>query len=63
MSQQAGHQWQCGSCQFTYDEAQGWDFDHIAAGTSWADVPHDWTCPDCGASKDDFSAVDHRAAA
>lgn len=55
------HQWQCGSCQFTYDEAAGLAFDHIAPGTAWADVPHDWTCPDCSASKDDF--IELRAAA
>ncbi|MBW2321779.1 MAG: rubredoxin, partial [Deltaproteobacteria bacterium] len=23
-------------------------------GTKWEDVPDDWECPVCGASKDDF---------
>ncbi|MDE2401294.1 MAG: rubredoxin [Burkholderiales bacterium] len=50
-------QWQCGSCQYTYDEAQGVEFDHIAPGTAWSEVPHEWTCPDCGASKEDFMAL------
>ena len=26
----------------------------IPAGTSFKDLPDDWTCPICGASKDDF---------
>ena len=28
--------------------------DGIAPGTRWADVPMNWTCPECGARKDDF---------
>lgn len=46
--------WQCAGCGYVYDEAEGWPADGIAAGTAWADVPEDWTCPDCGASKVDF---------
>ncbi|MBW8897496.1 MAG: rubredoxin [Massilia sp.] len=26
----------------------------MAAGTRWKDVPMNWTCPECGARKDDF---------
>ncbi len=51
-------QWQCGSCHYIYDEAQGWPSEGIAAGTRWAEVPHDWRCPDCGSSKDDFDRLD-----
>ena len=46
--------WQCAGCGYVYDEAEGWPADGIAAGTRWEDVPDDWTCPDCGASKADF---------
>ena len=35
-------QWQCGSCSFIYDEAQGWPAEGIAPGTPWAQVPDDW---------------------
>ncbi len=52
------HQWQCGSCSFVYDEAQGWPDEGIPPGTRWEDVPHDWRCPDCSSSKDDFSAIE-----
>jgi rubredoxin len=49
--------WQCAGCGFIYDEALGWPGDGIAAGTRWEDIPEDWTCPDCGASKADFQMV------
>lgn len=49
--------WECQICGFLYDESQGWPEDGIAPGTRWADVPDDWTCPDCGVGKDDFDMV------
>ena len=44
----------CLLCGFTYQEEKGWPEDGIPAGTRWQDVPDDWVCPDCGATKDDF---------
>ena len=38
----------CPGCGHTHDVAVGNEAEGIAAGTSWADVPNDWTCPDCG---------------
>ena len=36
----------------------GGDPEHgIAPGTAWADVPMNWTCPECGARKEDFEMV------
>lgn len=52
------HQWQCGSCNYVYDEAEGWPSEDIAPGTRWEQVPHDWRCPDCSSSKDDFTRID-----
>lgn len=46
--------WQCELCAFMYDEAKGMPEDGIAPGTRWEDVPEDWICPDCAASKSDF---------
>ena len=40
-----------------WDEADAPD-DGIAPGTRWADVPMNWTCPECGARKDDFEMVE-----
>lgn len=49
-------QYICSVCGFVYDEAAGIPEDGIAAGTLWADVPEDWVCPLCGASKSEFEA-------
>lgn len=48
----------CIICGFVYDEAEGWPADGIEAGTTWADVPEEWCCPDCGAMKDDFEMIE-----
>ena len=47
--------WICATCGRIYDEAAGWPEEGIAPGTRWADEPEGWSCPDCGASKADFS--------
>ena len=50
--------WMCLICGWIYDEASG-DPEHgLAAGTAWADVPMNWTCPECGARKEDFEMVE-----
>lgn len=50
--------WQCMMCGYVYDEVVG-DIAHgIAAGTTWADVPDDWSCPECGSMKSDFEMVE-----
>ena len=50
-------QWECIVCGLIYDEKEGWPDDGIAPGTKWADVPDDWTCPDCGVGKEDFELI------
>jgi len=49
--------WMCLICGWIYDEAAGCPEDGIAPGTAWADVPMNWTCPECGARKEDFEMV------
>jgi len=44
----------CTVCGYVYDPEQGDPDSGVAAGTKWEDVPEDWECPVCGASKDDF---------
>ena len=29
----------------------------IAPGTAFEDLPEDWTCPECGAGKEDFEPI------
>ena len=48
----------CLICGFIYDEAAGLPEEGIAAGTRWEDVPMNWTCPECGARKEDFEMVE-----
>lgn len=48
----------CVICGFIYDEALGRPEDGIAPGVRWEDVPDTWSCPDCGASKDDFEMLE-----
>ncbi len=49
--------WECIICGFIYDEELGLPDEGIPAGTRWEDVPDDWICPECGATKDDFEMV------
>jgi len=49
--------WQCLICGFVYDEALGLPDHGIGAGTRFADLPADWTCPECGSPKSAFEEV------
>ncbi len=40
---------ECGVCGFVYDEE--------AEGVLWEDLPDDWVCPVCGASKGEFAEL------
>ena len=51
-------QYMCILCGLIYNEEEGWPEDGIAPGTPWEDVPKDWACPECGASKDDFEMIE-----
>jgi rubredoxin-NAD+ reductase len=44
----------CSVCGWEYDEAEGAPEYGIAPGTKWEDVPEDFTCPMCGAGKEEF---------
>ncbi len=50
--------WECRTCGFIYDEAEGLPDEGIETGTSWEDVPDDWICPECGTPKSDFDMVE-----
>jgi rubredoxin len=53
---QAPKMYQCGACGFVYNEREGLPEDNLPPGTPWANVPEDWTCPDCSADKSQFEA-------
>lgn len=46
----------CIPCGWEYDPALGDPDNGIEPGTSFEDLPDDWTCPLCGAGKDSFEA-------
>lgn len=45
----------CALCGYVYDPALGDPDEGITPGTAFEDLPETWTCPVCGASKEDFS--------
>ncbi|MCQ3827965.1 FAD-dependent oxidoreductase [Microbulbifer elongatus] len=49
--------WECQICGWIYDEAKGSPDDGIPPGTRWEDIPDDWICPECGATKDEFEML------
>jgi rubredoxin len=49
--------YECLICGWVYDPAVGDPDNNIPAGTKFEDLPDNWTCPECGASKDDFQPV------
>ena len=58
MSSEAYKTYQCGTCGFIYDEAEGLPAEGFPPGTRWADIPDTWNCPDCGMSKAQFEMVE-----
>jgi rubredoxin len=48
----------CLICGHIYDEALGDPDTGVPPGTKWEDVPPNWTCPDCGARKEDYELIE-----
>lgn len=44
----------CTVCGYVYDPEVGDPDNDIKPGTKFEDLPDDWECPVCGASKDEF---------
>jgi len=44
----------CDLCKWEYNEAEGSPENGIAPGTKWENLPDDFACPICGASKAEF---------
>jgi len=50
--------YRCMVCSHVYDPAEGDPTTGIAPGTAFENLPEDWVCPDCGATKADFEPMD-----
>lgn len=48
----------CTVCGYEYDPEAGDPDSGIAPGTPFEQIPDDWVCPVCGASKADFEMVE-----
>ena len=48
----------CASCGYEYRPKKGDPQNGVTPGTDFEDVPGDWTCPLCGASKEDFELTE-----
>ena len=48
----------CVICDWTYDEYKGAPEEGIDPKTKWEDIPEDWVCPLCGATKNQFDMVE-----
>ena len=45
----------CELCGYEYNPKTGDPENDIAENTDFEDLPEDWVCPLCGASKEDFT--------
>ena len=51
-------QYRCSVCGYIYDPENGDPDNGVEPGTDFDKVPDDWTCPICGATKDQFEPAD-----
>lgn len=49
--------YRCTVSNYIYDPANGEPDAGYGAGTAFADLSDDWTCPECGASRADFEPI------
>ncbi len=48
----------CEICGYEYNPAEGDPENGIDPNTDFEDLPEDWVCPLCGATKEDFTVVE-----
>ncbi|BAF61238.1 rubredoxin [Candidatus Vesicomyidisocius calyptogenae] len=49
--------YRCIVCGWVYDEYLSTSKEGAELGQKWENIPEDWVCPDCGASKSEFEIV------
>lgn len=58
MANASYRRYQCRYCSHVYDEALGDPDTGLKPGTRYEDIPADWQCPECGATKDDYDLIE-----
>jgi rubredoxin len=48
----------CTVCGYEYNPEEGDPDSSIEPGTAFEDIPDDWVCPTCGATKSDFEIME-----
>lgn len=48
----------CTLCGYVYKTEKGDPENGVEVGTEFEDISSDWTCPLCGATKEDFDLVE-----
>lgn len=48
----------CKMCDHVYDPAEGDSIGGIEPGTRFEDLPDNWVCPECGATKSLFKKAE-----
>ena len=48
----------CTVCDYIYDPESGDPESSIEPGTSFVDLPYEWVCPVCGATKEAFEEIE-----
>ena len=48
----------CNGCGYEYDALLGDPDNEIRPGTSFKDLPAEWTCPHCGETKEGFIEIE-----
>ena len=56
-SEELGGKYKCQVCGFVYNPIKGDPDSGIAPGTPFTNLPEDWHCPVCGATKNQFSKI------
>lgn len=50
--------YRCSICGYVYDPEMGDPNGGITPGTAFEDIPEEWVCPVCFASKDNFEPIE-----
>ncbi len=50
--------YRCILCNYVYNPEEGDPENGVPAGTAFEDIPAEWVCPLCGATKDEFERVE-----
>ncbi len=50
--------YECTDCGYVYDPKKGDPENGVAPGTAFENLPEDWVCPECGAPKEAFEAIE-----